>query len=175
MLKYTLAFIFHGDQVLMLRRNKAPNKHLLNGVGGKLEEDETPVQCIIREIGEEVGVRIDAVQFAGVVTWGGAAETGDAGMYVFFAPWPAGLSPAIVSGRGTEEGALDWYPVDDVCASHDRAVVDNIPFFLPQMLSIKDDDATPHRYHCRYDGRVLEGVEQMPLAGKVLDEATRTR
>ncbi len=172
-LKYTLAFVFHGDQVLMLRRNKAPNAHLLNGVGGKLELDETPSQCIIREIREEVGIRISHVRFVGMVTWGGVAETGDAGMYVYFADWPKELSLEIASGQQSDEGLLDWFSIEYVCTNLDQAVVDNIPYFLPQMLSMRSGEGAPLRHHCHYRGRVLEMVSQLALPVEVLAEATR--
>ncbi|MGE5654350.1 MAG: NUDIX hydrolase [Bacillota bacterium] len=172
MLKYTLAFIFHDDQVLMLLRNNAPNKHLLNGVGGKLEPGETPSQCILREIHEEVGIQINHVQFAGVVTWGGAAETGEAGMYVYFADWPEELSPDTIRGRCGDEGSLDWFTLDYVCTNPDQTVVDNIPHFLPQMLRTRDGKVAPRRHHCHYRGWVLEKVSHLPLPVEILDEAT---
>ncbi len=157
----------------MLRRNKTPNAHLLNGVGGKLEPDETPRQCIIREIREEVGIRISRVQFAGVVTWGGAAETGEAGMYVYFADWPKELSPEVARGRQSDEGLLDWFSIEYVCTNPDQTVVDNIPHFLPQMLSTRDGEGAPRRHYCHYRGWVLDRVSHLPLSMEMLSEATR--
>lgn len=68
----TLCYIEKNDQYLMLYRNKKEND--LNegkwiGVGGKFEENETPQQCLIREVWEETGLTITSYEFRGVVTF----------------------------------------------------------------------------------------------------------
>lgn len=45
MYKYTLCFIKKGCQLLMLNRDSAPTKGLWNGVGGKIEANESPTEC----------------------------------------------------------------------------------------------------------------------------------
>jgi 8-oxo-dGTP diphosphatase len=53
---YSLGFIFSGDKVL-LQKAKAPwMEHRWNGIGGHIEEDETPMQAMARETGEEIGI-----------------------------------------------------------------------------------------------------------------------
>lgn len=56
MFNQTLCFIRKDDEILMLNREKAPLQGLWNGVGGKMEENETPMACILREIEEETGL-----------------------------------------------------------------------------------------------------------------------
>lgn len=61
MLRTTLAYIVSGEKVLMLHRNKRKGdihygKYL--GPGGKLEEGESPHQCMVREVFEETGLRV---------------------------------------------------------------------------------------------------------------------
>lgn len=61
--KYTLGFIFSEDKqfVLLIRKTKpAWQAGKLNGIGGKVEEDEFPSECIRREVFEESGLQIDA-------------------------------------------------------------------------------------------------------------------
>lgn len=57
----TLGYIYKDHQYLMLFRNKKEND--INegkwvGIGGHLEEGETPIECMIREAKEETGLEI---------------------------------------------------------------------------------------------------------------------
>jgi len=49
-----------GEQ-LLLHRRQSPNAGLLSPIGGKLETNvgESPVECALREIEEEVGLRLE--------------------------------------------------------------------------------------------------------------------
>jgi 8-oxo-dGTP diphosphatase len=47
-MRYTLCFLTREDRVLMLRRRRAPNQGLWNGVGGKIEAGETPRDRVLR-------------------------------------------------------------------------------------------------------------------------------
>ena len=55
-LTHTLCFLTRADQVLMLHRRKPPNQGLWNGVGGKIEAGETPLEGCLREVLEETGL-----------------------------------------------------------------------------------------------------------------------
>jgi 8-oxo-dGTP diphosphatase len=62
MKKYVIGFAFSKDlkQVVLIRKNRP--EYLagkLNGVGGKIEKDEAPVDAMTREFMEETGVGID--------------------------------------------------------------------------------------------------------------------
>lgn len=118
---FTLCFIRHQEKFLMLFRNKSPNQHKWNGVGGKIERGESPTEAILREIKEESGLNLASVVFKGIVTWN---NTG--GMYVFVADSP---TEAVVS---SPEGRLEWKSLDWIEQSDD--VVVNIPIFFPPML-----------------------------------------
>ena len=52
----TLLYIIQGDRVLLIEKKKGLGKGLYNGVGGKVEEGETPLEAAIRECKEEIGV-----------------------------------------------------------------------------------------------------------------------
>ncbi|MDD2709902.1 MAG: NUDIX hydrolase [Verrucomicrobiae bacterium] len=57
----TLIFAFNDrDEVLLMRRQGAPNAGLWSPFGGKLnrETGESPHQCAARETGEEIGLRV---------------------------------------------------------------------------------------------------------------------
>jgi len=56
---YVVGFIFDDkmENVVLIRKNKpAWQRGFLNGVGGKLESFETPLNAMVRECGEEAGV-----------------------------------------------------------------------------------------------------------------------
>ena len=71
MILSTLCYIEKDNQVLMLHRTKKsidPNGGKWIGVGGKLEQDESPDECIIREVYEETGLHIQP-QLRGILTF----------------------------------------------------------------------------------------------------------
>lgn len=58
MIKSTVCYLIHDGKWLMLLRNK--KQHDLNygkwiGIGGKLKKNETPYECMVREVTEETG------------------------------------------------------------------------------------------------------------------------
>lgn len=59
---YTVNFLFtsNGEEVLLIRKNKTTFKGKLNGIGGEIEENETPICGAIREIKEETGATLNA-------------------------------------------------------------------------------------------------------------------
>ena len=72
MLNTTLCYIERGDEYLMLHRVKKKNdinKDKWIGLGGKLEENESPEEGILREIFEESGLRITELRYRGLVTF----------------------------------------------------------------------------------------------------------
>ena len=59
MKSYVVGFMFDSSKqkVVLIRKNKPEwQKGKLNGVGGKIEVDETPIDAMIREYKEETGV-----------------------------------------------------------------------------------------------------------------------
>ena len=72
MLITTLCYIEHKNHYLMLHRVK--KEHDVNegkwiGVGGKCEADESPDECMLREVREETGLSISRWQYRGIVTF----------------------------------------------------------------------------------------------------------
>lgn len=132
MYKYTIGFIKQGTRLLMLNRNNAPTMGLWNGVGGKLEIGETPLQGIIREAAEETGFELTNFVYKGIVTWEvDAAHKG--GMYAFVAELPDGVDDQLP--RKVDEGILDWKEIDWLFDDGNKGVSVLIPRYLPMLLN----------------------------------------
>ena len=99
-------------EYLMLHRVK--KQHDVNqdkwiGVGGKFEGNESPDECLLREVREETGLTLTDYRFRGVVTF--LTDGGWEGeyMYLFTARrWEGELDSACA------EGELEWVSKDRV-------------------------------------------------------------
>lgn len=68
----TLCYIEKDGQYLMLHRvlkKQDINKDKWIGVGGHFEENESPEECLLREVKEETGLTLTSYQFRGLVTF----------------------------------------------------------------------------------------------------------
>ena len=52
----TLVFVIREDQILLIRKKRGLGAGKINGPGGRLDPGETPIQCAVREVQEELGV-----------------------------------------------------------------------------------------------------------------------
>jgi len=152
---YTLCFIKQGDKILMLNRNKAPWLGIWNGVGGKRQADESPLECIHREIIEETNINIDIDQLIdkGFVTWNDDFKTPSLGLHLFYTELP--LSYQYITPIETKEGILSWKDIDWVNDKNNLGVSYNIPYFLDNILHSTDR----FHYHCKFNGYQLLDVE----------------
>ena len=72
MFNTTLCYIENDGAYLMIHRVKKKNDMNQDkwvGVGGKLEEGESPFDCARREIFEETGVKVTDLNYRGVITF----------------------------------------------------------------------------------------------------------
>ncbi|MBO4307067.1 MAG: 8-oxo-dGTP diphosphatase [Bacteroidales bacterium] len=68
----TLCYLERDDQYLMLHRVKKQNDASHDkwiGVGGKCEADESPDECMLREVREETGLTVTSWRYRGIVTF----------------------------------------------------------------------------------------------------------
>ncbi|WP_077212244.1 NUDIX hydrolase [Bacillus dakarensis] len=131
MLPYTLCLIKYRNNILLLNRNKAPNMGLWNGVGGKIEQNESPFEGVIREAYEETGILLEKVIYSGNVIW--QSNRGDSGMYVFMAELPS--VPSMNTPCQVEEGILAWKDIDWILEPNNKGVVSNMKHYLPKILA----------------------------------------
>ena len=72
MILSTLCYIEKDNQYLMLHRTKKKNdinKDKWIGIGGKFEENESPEECVTREVKEETGLNLESYQLRCIVTY----------------------------------------------------------------------------------------------------------
>lgn len=158
-IKYTICFVFCGEKVLLIRRNKEPYRNRWNGLGGKIEGEETARENIIREMKEEANLDLTKeaqLRYGGVVTWKSTREEGivHGGMVAYVAQ-----SDNLFSDRETREGLLSWRDYEWVCDKKNSEIAENIPFFLPQMR----DSGNIREYHCTYVFGELKKYTAKPL------------
>jgi 8-oxo-dGTP diphosphatase len=63
----TLLFVFHGDEVLLIRKKRGLGAGKINGPGGKIDPGETPAQCAVRETREELCIQAENVEEYGLL------------------------------------------------------------------------------------------------------------
>lgn len=106
----TLCYIEKEDQYLMLHRikkEKDENRDKWIGVGGKFEQGESPEECVLREVKEETGLTLTALQLRGIVTFV-SDEWGTDYMHLF-------TSDEFEGEIGEcEEGELVWIPKKEI-------------------------------------------------------------
>ena len=127
MKKSVCCYLKKGDSYLLLYRNKKKNDYNQNkwiGVGGHIEEGETPNQAAIREIKEETGLDVHSLECAGEVlfVYDGYQEL----MYIY----------EVVDFSGSliecDEGELSWIPIKDI---YDYPMWEGDKAFLPLLIN----------------------------------------
>ncbi len=154
----TLCYIQRGDAVLMLhrvRKQNDVNHHKWIGVGGKLEDGESPEECMLREVQEETGLTLTRWRYRGVITFlsGDWGET----MHLFTATEFTGEL------ADCDEGVLEWIP---------RARLMELPMWQGDRIflnRIANDHSPFFSLKLEYDGEALvratlDGVN-LPLSG----------
>lgn len=120
----SLAYLWdqRRDDVLMVKRNARPtDDHFgkMNGLGGKLEQDESVVDCLRREISEESGLTITSFQLRGTITWSNFGPKLEPWLaFIFLVDGWSGTPPT-----ENEEGDLVWVPrpvLLDACVNPDE-------------------------------------------------------
>ena len=106
----TLCYLERDGRYLMLHRTKkavddSHDKWI--GVGGKFEPDESPEECMLREVREETGLVVTRWRYHGIVTFVSDVAQSDY-MHLFSATeWEGTLHPC-------DEGELQWIPKNEL-------------------------------------------------------------
>lgn len=106
----TLCYIEKDNSYLMLHRVKKVNDENQDkwiGVGGKIEEGESPEECLLREVKEETGLTLTNYCYRGLVTFV-SNQWGYEYMHLFTATEYEGEI------KECNEGNLEWVPKREV-------------------------------------------------------------
>ncbi len=121
----TLCFVVREAQVLLIHKKRGLGKGKVNGPGGRIDPGETPEECAIREVEEELLVTPTGLSHCGRLHFqfvDGLALR----CHVFRA------EDCIGEPRETEEAVPLWTPVDEV--PFDRMWADD-RLWLPMMFA----------------------------------------
>lgn len=112
------------------------------GVGGKFEQNETPRQCILREIKEETGISLSSgmLQFRGVVYFHNS-NTEDEKIWIYTAPCQS------LEFIQCDEGELHWIQKDEILH---LSLWEGDKIFLAKLLN---DDYSPFCLDLYYDDK----------------------
>ena len=140
----TLCYIRRGEEFLMLHRVK--KKHDVNkgkwiGVDGHFEKDESPDECLLREVKEETGLHLDSYQLRGIVTF----VSGKGVTEYMFLYTADGFTGEMVP---CDEGDLAWVPKDKIkdleLWEGDRIflrfLAQDVPFFSLKLVYDAEDN-----------------------------------
>jgi 8-oxo-dGTP diphosphatase len=143
---YSCGFLFAHDRtrVLLIRKNRpAWQAGKLNGLGGKLEPGETPLDAMRREFWEEAGMRIEGWAERVVLT-GVPSEADPRGWRGHFFRAFAN-DDALAACRAKTDEALELHPTDPL----PREVIPNLRWLIPLLL---DDDPAREVYRVQVLG-----------------------
>lgn len=106
----TLCYLEKDGQYLMLhrvRKQNDPNHDKWIGVGGGIEENETPDECLLREVREETGLSLTRFQKRGVIDFI-SDQWEDEVMHLYTADrWTGEIIEC-------NEGVLEWVDKDKI-------------------------------------------------------------
>ena len=124
----TLCYVERDGCWLMLHRvkkNADENAGKWIGIGGHLEENESPEECIRREAFEEAGVKLSELRLRGIITFI-LPDWGNELTFLYTAKTDTAELPEC------GEGVLKWIPVEKVM---DLPLWEGDRIFLPLLLS----------------------------------------
>lgn len=121
----TLVFVIRDEQMLLIRKKRGLGAGKINGPGGRLDPGETPLECAVREVQEELCITPVDLQKAGEHQFQ-FVDGYSIHVHVFRAPDFEGTPTE------TEEAIPIWTPLDAI-PYHEMWEDDEI--WIPHLIS----------------------------------------
>jgi 8-oxo-dGTP diphosphatase len=131
---------------LLLNRTNKPWMGKWNGVGGKIECNETPIECAIREVKEETNISINTIYYRGILSWKDYKGNNDS-LYLFHSKVEQKDFDEI---KHTNEGILSWKRIKWILDPDNFGIVHNVKDYLENVLY----NNRLFEYHYEYSDRV---------------------
>ncbi|AUS08872.1 DNA mismatch repair protein MutT [Laceyella sacchari] len=155
--RYTMCFIKKNDEILLLNREKSAWMGRWNGLGGKIEPGETPLESALREVKEEAGLHLEKMDCRGRLIW--ILEDGKrGGMHLYWAELPADRT--CPTPAKTDEGILDWKPITWILHPENKGMSVNVVKCLPFLLA----DEKQHLFQLHWRGEELIAFDHAELS-----------
>jgi len=146
----TLCYIINdNNEVLLAMKKRDFGQGKWNGVGGKVEAGESPIQAAIREVKEEVGLKIDNPQELGYIEfiWPEDKKDWNQQTYIYLAKDYSGELCE------SDECLPQWFAPDKI--PYDQMWADDIHWY-PAMLA---GEAIKKRFYFNSDFKVVKQEE----------------
>ncbi len=127
----TLIYCLREGKVLLMHRNKAPNLGMWTGPGGKVEMDESPHECAVRELREETQLRAEMLTLRGLVTETSPRPDWQWQLFIYVV---TGFSGALCADE--REGTLRWWRMEAVLAGEAHMPEADVVFF-PHVIDVR--------------------------------------
>lgn len=117
--------IRQDDNILLIKRGKAPFKGLWALPGGFVDMDEDPRDAIVREVKEELGLALPYVTLAGVYGKKGRDPRG----HVISVVWECILYGSVAPKAGDDALEFAWfskYRLSEMAFDHTTIITENI-------------------------------------------------
>lgn len=122
----TLMFVVNDGRVLLIRKKRGIGAGKVNGPGGKFEPGETALQCVLREVREELGIEVTDARERGVLHFSfRCGTTPEIRCHVFMA--------SAFEGTPVETDEADPFWVEVGAIPYDRMWEDD-RYWLPALL-----------------------------------------
>ena len=63
----TLLFVIQDERILLINKKRGLGAGKINGPGGRIDPGETPEQCAVREVQEELCITPGGLEFSGIL------------------------------------------------------------------------------------------------------------
>ncbi|MDB4265822.1 8-oxo-dGTP diphosphatase [Akkermansiaceae bacterium] len=127
----TLVFIHQGSRVLLIEKLRGIGMGKINGPGGKIDPGETPLECAVREVQEELHIdTLDPVKRGEL--WFAMSDLPDIHCHVYTATKFTGTPTA------TDEAIPYWCEIADIPF---EKMWEDDSYWLPQALKGETFDA----------------------------------